>query len=124
MLEGLVEHLVDERLLVLVGPLLLALLLLLLLLLFRILLLVADDIALIAPAGVLGTLLARQRDLHAGVGLDAPLVGLLAVGEAMDVLTAGPPVARRGQLQGALAMLHRDDVLHAALAVTAFANDH
>src|SRR5262249_14397271 len=119
-LQRLFEHLIDEHLLVLV----LILALVLLSFLFGVLLgsglLLANDVAVIAPASVLDALLARQRHLHAGIGLDAPLIALLAVGEAVDVLAAGSPVARRRQLQGALPVLHRDDVLHAALAVAAF----
>src|SRR5262249_22306815 len=118
MLQRRVEHLVNERLfvLLLVGFLFLAF--------FRGPLLAGDDIAVVPPGGVLGTLLARQRNLHSGVGLAAPFVAVLAVGEAVDVLAAGPPVARRGQLQGALAVLHRDDVLHTALTVAPLANNH
>ncbi len=41
----------------------------------------------------------------------------------MDVLAAGPQVAGGGQLQGALAALQLDDVLHAPLAPGALADD-
>src|SRR5581483_8823049 len=52
-----------------------------------------------------------------------PLIGILAVGKAMDVLAAGPPVARRRQLESTIATFHVDDVLHAPLAVAPFSDD-
>src|SRR5262249_19777472 len=106
-LQRLLQHLVRQRLAVLLPLRLLG----------------PHHVAVVAPAPEVAPLLERQRHLQASVGLDAPLVGLLALGEAVDVLAGGPPVARRRQLQGALVALHRDDVLHAALAVTALAHD-
>ena len=68
-------------------------------------------------------LLVRQLHLEARVRRHAPLVGFLAVREAVDVLAARPPVALRRQLQGRV-VFHRIDVLHAALAEAALADDH
>ena len=69
----------------------------------------------------------RSRRAHSQsitvVGHHAPLVGVLGVGEAVDVLAAGAMVAGGGQLQGALAPFQLDHVLHAPFAPGALADD-
>ena len=60
------------------------------------------------------------------LGLHAPVVAILRIPtglEAMDVAAAGTPVDGGGDFEGAVAAFQGDHVLHAALAVAAFAND-
>ena len=65
-----------------------------------------------------------QLELEALVRHHAPFVGLLGVGEAVDVLAAGAAIAGRGELQRAAAVFQLDHVLHAALAPGPLADDH
>ena len=64
-----------------------------------------------------------HRHLEDRIRLHAPIIGIFAVEEPVNVLAAGPPIAGGGQLEGALAAFHFDDVLHAALAVAALADN-
>src|SRR5947209_19884109 len=68
--------------------------------------LAVDHVPLAACQQELIPLLIGQLHDEAGVGRYAPLVGLLAVREAVDVLAARAEVALRGQLQGRL-VVHR-----------------
>src|SRR5262249_45504492 len=105
-LQRLLQHAVLERRL---GLALLPLLGLLLFLFGRGLPRSAYDVAFAPPLVVLQPLLVGQLHLVAVVRPHAPLVLVLGVGEAVDVLAAGPPVARGRQLERAEAVLHRDD---------------
>src|SRR5262249_32777676 len=59
------------------------------------------------------------------VGLDAPFVVLLGIRPSVNVVAAGPEVVGRRQFQLApLASLEFHDVLHAALAIAALADDY
>src|SRR5262249_45120970 len=112
--QGLVQHPVAERLLLLLrfrrrlrlgraGP--------------------AYNIAFASPLVIVRPLLVGQLHLEALRRLHAPFVRFLGVREAVNVLAVGAPVAGRRQLQGTRAVLQQDDVLHTALAVTALADD-
>src|SRR5262249_21618372 len=72
---------------------------------------------------ILDPLLVGELDLEALAGVNAPLVFFLALREAVDVLAARPPVAGGGELQRGTAAFQFDNVLDAALAVTALPDD-
>src|SRR5262249_32118242 len=83
-----------------------------------------DHVAIDAVLHVGDLVFEGERHLVAGIGLHAPLVAFLGVGKAVDVLAARPPVAGRGQLERTGVVFHPDDVLDAALAKAAFADDY
>src|SRR5205823_4395312 len=80
-------------------------------------------VAFLSIAEVGDALVVGELDLEAGAGPDAPFFFLFALGEAVNVAAAGTPVAGGGELQSTGAAFHRDDVLHATLAIAAFADD-
>src|SRR5581483_750328 len=81
----------------------------------------ADHVPVAPPLVVLDAFLVAELDLD--VRLHAPFFIFLALGKAMDVAAARAPVAGGSQLEGAAAVFERDDVLHAAFAEAAFADD-
>ena len=87
------------------------------------------------PTAVAGCRASRRSSISASISpslslISKPLSGMtphssrvLGVGEAVDVLAAGAKVAGGGELQGAVAVLQFDHVLHASLAPGALADD-
>src|SRR5207248_11707388 len=85
-----------------------------------------DDVPIAAVLKVIQAFLILEHHLKSFVGLDAPFVGVLTVREAVNVLTTGPPVAGRRELERTdpiARFLQVDDVLHAALAVAPLADN-
>src|SRR5207248_2582714 len=64
-----------------------------------------QDVPLATVAQQLLGLQIAELDFKALVGHHAPLVRLLGVGKAVDILAAGAPIAGRGELQRAFAAL-------------------
>src|SRR5207244_734022 len=69
-------------------------------------------------------LVIAQLDLAALVGPHAPVVLVLGVGEAMDILVAGSPEAGDRQPQLALAAFQRNYVLHGPFSPRPLADDN
>ena len=84
---------------------------------------VGDEVAVAAGEEPGFELAPRELDFHAGVGRDAPLVRLLGVLEAVNVLSRRPLIGGDGQLEDAVAVLQVDDVLDRPLAIAALADD-